>query len=101
MPDTLGRKTGGFRETLLSAAYEERKSGRLGWFKYAKIQIASNNPETLEEIQSAVLEQAVRAGKIAPQAAEDPSAFDWSSLLAFIKELLPLILQIISIFSKF
>jgi hypothetical protein len=48
-------------------------------------------------MQQAVAEQAVHEGKIV--AGSPMSAVNWDNLLQFIKELLPVILEIIKLFS--
>ena len=54
------------------------------------------DPSDRKECAEKVLEYIV--GKQLPQARADEPGIDWDSILAFIEKILPLILQIISLF---
>lgn len=87
-----------FKKTLEAAAVKAWKEGEITRWELAKVRMAiAFRPDALVEIQASVTDDAVAAGKMKPADAK-AAAFDWSSLLEFIKQLLPLILQIISIF---
>jgi hypothetical protein len=89
----------GFKLALLQAAQEEKAAGRLTGWEMLRIRMALVfRPAAVAEAQGEVVEHASAVGLCAANAGED-TAFDWTALLQFIKELLPLILQIISIFA--
>ena len=96
MPDVTGKKTE-FKTALLQAAAEARSAGEIDRGDYLRIWfVATFRPRALAQVQATVVHEAVSAGLMPPSA--NPEAFDWSALLAFIQALLPIILQIISIF---
>ena len=91
-----------FKSTLAAAADQAFQAGEISRWELARIRLAITfRPRVLAEVQGCVIDEACRAGKMAPQSAEAAEAdgFDWAALLEFIKQLLPLILQIISIIS--
>ena len=81
----------GFGEAVRQAAAGERFLVR------ARINMATRNPRQLAKIYAGVTEAAVDAGMVDANASAD--GFDWTTLLAFIERLIPLILQLISLFS--
>ncbi len=83
-----------FRRTLLQAARESRKSGAIDTKQYFTIVAASYNPRAMDRIRSAVQDAAIEEGLVAVNA-----EIDWDAILAFIKELIPLIIQLIELFS--
>lgn len=82
-----------FRKALLTASGEAYKAGEISRLDVFKIRIASLNKTSLQKMQMAVAEQAVFEGKATP------STLDWSTLVFFIKDILPLILELIKLFS--
>ena len=91
-----------FKAALQQAAADACQAGEISRWELARVRLAiAFRPRALAEVQGCVIDEACRAGKMAPQSAEAAEAdgFDWAALLEFIKQLLPLILQIISIFS--
>ena len=91
-----------FKAALQQAAEDACQAGEISRWELARVRLAiAFRPRALEDVQGCVIDEACRAGKMAPQSAEAAEAdgFDWAALLEFIKQLLPLILQIISIFS--
>jgi hypothetical protein len=91
-----------FKAALQQAAEDACQAGEISRWELARVRLAiAFRPRALAEVQGCVIDEACRAGKMAPQSAEAAEAdgFDWAALLEFIKQLLPLILQIISIFS--
>lgn len=87
----------GFRRALLAAAQQAREEGRINGWEMFRIRTASAlQPGRLREAQDAVADQACAAGLMSD--GDDAEAFDWAALLDFIKELLPVILQIIAMF---
>jgi hypothetical protein len=87
-----------FKSVVLAAASQARAEGQIFGFQLLRIRWAlAFCPDKVKEMQSLVTENAVAAGVMKYGDAED-TAFDWTALIAFIKELLPLILQILSFF---
>ena len=86
-----------FRQTVLKAAMEEHEAGNLSGGELLALRMALVfRPHKVEEAQAAVIENTTAKGI----AGADKAGFDWSFFLALIKELLPLIMQIISMFKK-
>jgi len=86
-----------FRQTMLEAARKARSSGELERGEYVRIWLASLNPKNVEKCQQFVEDEAAAAGVSLPKS-NGADAPDWTSILEFIKTLLPLILQLISLF---
>lgn len=78
-----------FRRDLLAAAKEAKRDGEITLAQYALIAGASFSPNAMEKIQATVMvvaeEQGIAQGQI-----------DW---IALIKELIPIILQLLEIFT--
>ena len=87
----------GFRATFRAAVAEARSNREIGLIQNWRLNAASNNPRQLQRIYAGVVDEGIRAGTMDPEAST--YGFDWESILAFIRELIPLILQLISIFS--
>ena len=90
----MAKQRTNFRQALLSAAQEARSEGEITRIEYLLIWMAPAGK--LAKAQEYVTHEAVTSGVMSTGA--DPTAFDWASILAFIKELLPLILQIFGMF---
>lgn len=84
-----------FKKAVVKAAEESFRKGDINRWDLAKIRLCP--ARRLAEAQSCVTDEAVRAGVMKPADVANAN-FDWSALLAFIEKLLPLILQLISIF---
>jgi hypothetical protein len=82
---------------LIKAAEEAQSNGEITRGELFKIRIASISRPALRQMQQAVVEQATHEGKIV--AGTPIGAVNWDNLLQFIKELLPIILEIIKMFS--
>jgi len=82
-----------FRKALISAAESSYRDGEISRLDVFKIRVASLNKEVLKKMHATVVEQASFEGKA------EPAKVDWSTLLTFIKELLPIILELIKLFS--
>jgi hypothetical protein len=94
----MAEATRGFKRALLQAASQERAAGNLTGWELMRVRVAvAMRPARVLEAQSMVVEQACAAGLM--QDAADLDGFDWEALLEFIRQLLPLILEIIAIFS--
>jgi hypothetical protein len=81
-----------FRKALIKASEEAYRDGEITRGELFKIRIASMNRKALEQMHNAVAEQAIFEGK-------SPATLDWTTLLAFIKAALPIILELIKLFS--
>lgn len=82
-----------FRRVLLTAAKQARDEGDISAAQYFLLSAASRSPKVLDQIQAALHEQAIEEGLATPQ------AIDWDALLAFIEKLIPIIIQLIDLFS--
>jgi hypothetical protein len=90
-----------FGQVLNQAATEAWRNGDISRGDLARIRLAVMlRPRVIAECQSCVMDEGIQRGIVPSSAADNVSAFDWTQLLAFIKELLPMILQIISLFSS-
>jgi hypothetical protein len=87
----------GFAKAVRQAAEAARFAGDLGPVQQWRINRATRNPRQLARIYAGTVHEAMAAGSLTD--ADDVYGFDWQSLLAFLKDFLPVILQIISIFS--
>jgi hypothetical protein len=86
-----------FAAAVRSAAQEARGRREIGLIQHWRINAATRNHRRLAKIYAGVIDESVQAGILDADA--DVYGIDWENVLAFIRELLPLILQIISIFS--
>ncbi len=86
----------GFARTLREAASKARSNRQIGLIQQWRINAASRNPRQLQRIYAGVIDEAIAAGQV--DAGVPVDGFDWQQLLAFIERLLPLILQLISLF---
>ena len=94
----MAQATKGFRRALLAAATQARNEGQInGWELFRIRTVSALYPGKLREAQDVVMDQACAAGLMG-EGAGDVEAFDWMALLDFIKELLPVILQIVALF---
>jgi hypothetical protein len=90
--------TKSFKNTLSAAAAQAHKDGTITRWQLARVRMAiAFRPDAMAEAQACCLDQAVNDGLMRSPGDGDLDGFDWTQLLAFIKELLPMILQIISI----
>lgn len=91
--ETTAKRAQSFRRELLKAAEQGVREGDISRLDMLRLRLVSLNPAQLDRIHQAVSEQAVADGR-----AMSVQAIDWSQLADFIKEILPLILQLISLF---
>jgi len=69
---------------------------RAGWkLRTARVFAPGSLAEMLEDIAPAVVDEAIAAGALPPQAADDGWNIDWDKLLEFIQKLLDIILAFI------
>lgn len=94
----MAEATRGFRRALLAAAQQACAEGRLTRWELFRVRtVSALAPGKLREAQECVVDNAVAAGMMG-EAEGDAEGFDWMAFLDFIKELLPILLQIIAIF---
>jgi hypothetical protein len=89
-----------FRQALIAQAEQAHSDGELSRQDLFRIRLATLNPRIANQLEEAAAEQAASQSLL--PAGSSPSALgaiDWQNLLSFLRELLPLILQIIKIFS--
>lgn len=84
-----------FRRTLIKAAEESQQAGDISRVDLFKIRVTTLSRPALVKMQQAVIEQAIFEGKL--PANSPAAAIDWTTLLQFIKEALPIILEIIKL----
>ncbi len=82
-----------FRRALLAAARQARESGEITAIQFFMLSAASRNPNVLDKMQAAVHEAAIEEGLATAQ------AIDWDALISFIEKLIPIIIQLIDLFS--
>ena len=82
-----------FRQSFLVAVKQARDAGDITAFQHGRLVVASLRPRELANIQAWVHENAIQEGLATTQAP------DWSAIISFIKELIPLIIQLIDLFS--
>lgn len=83
-----------FRQEFLKAVDQEFKAGHVSRFDRLRLRIAANSERGIKQLHRCCAQQAFDDGKI-----KSFSAIDWEQLLAFIKELLPIILELIKLLS--
>lgn len=89
-----------FRKTLSKAAEAAFREGKISRWDLARLRLAiALRPRAIAEAQACCASEAYNAGLIADASIGENYGFDWTNLLAFIKEFLPLILEIIKMFS--
>jgi hypothetical protein len=91
--------TRSFKKTLGDAATAAFKDGQITRWQLARVRMAiAFRAEAMAEIQAAVIDQAIQDGVLRDAGPAAMDGFDWSTLLAFIKEWMPFIMQIIAMF---
>jgi signal recognition particle receptor subunit beta len=86
-----------FKNALRQAADEALQAGQITEAQYDKIVLAQNRKELMAALRAEVYHQAKLARKV-PRGVE-VDAVNWQGLLDFLKGLLPLLAQIIALFS--
>lgn len=90
--------TKGFKTALGTAATAAFQEGKITRWQLARLRMAiAFRADAMAEAQACVIDQACSEGVIRSAGDAELAGFDWTSLLAFIKEWLPFILQIISV----
>lgn len=82
-----------FKKALLTAAKQAQDDGDISAQDYRRLSFALKIPGVAAKMEAAMAEQAVESG------VATAGAIDWDSLLAFIKEMIPIIMQLIQLFS--
>lgn len=83
-----------FRQAFLKAVKEARDKGEISAFQHGRLIVASLRPRELANIQAWVHENAIQEGLATTQAP------DWDAIIDFIERLIPLIMQLIDLFSS-
>jgi hypothetical protein len=101
MSDTGAVASQSFVNTLRAAAREAYNDREISRWELARINLASVfRRRALAEAQECVIAEAVQSGRFSASEEEMRGpGFDWDALLNFIRELLPLIMEIISLFN--
>lgn len=86
-----------FREVYLQAINEEQEAGRIGNLRARALRRLAENQRRLNRLANEVCEECCASGHDLG-GPDGHSAPDWSGLLEFIKQLLPLIAQLIAMF---
>lgn len=79
-----------FRKNLLQAATEERNAGNISRWQMMQLRVATLRPQVMEQLEELATQEAVIYG-----ATKSSQEIDWDSLLDFLKEILPLLLEFI------
>lgn len=87
-----------FRKQLLKTTRKAFFKREISLVQLFATRWATRDPEILEELRGAVIDQAVCEGLLEPAAADAPEAIDWSALAEFFERIIPLIMQIIAMF---
>ena len=91
--------TANFKAALNEAASRAYKAGEITRWQLASVRLAIVfRGKQLAEVQAAVVDQAVTEAKLPRGADANVNAIDWTSILAFIQQLMPFILQLIALF---
>lgn len=98
--DKAPAATRSFKRALEQAAVDSYKAKQISRWDLARIRMALTfRPAAMAEAQACVIDQACSDGLMRAPADGLADAFDWNAILEFIRQLLPLILEIIKIFS--
>lgn len=87
---------GNFWTTFCKAVDEAKRDKEITKAQAVRLKISGTVRR--KKLRTYYANQAAECGLVRDAAAGERDGFDWESLLAFIKELLPIILQLISIF---
>lgn len=87
----------GFVAAVRDAATRARADRQICLIQYWRINAALRNSRHLSKIYAGVVDEALSCGVVNPH--DDEYGFDWNSILEFMDRILPLILQLIAIFS--
>ena len=94
MGEPTAKSLASFRKALISQAEKACKAGELSRANLIRLRVATMFPGPLEKMHQACAEQVLADGQAASY-----GAIDWEKLAAFIKEMLPIILELIKLFA--
>ena len=94
MGEPSAKSLGDFRKAVISAAEAQFKAKEITRVQLITLRIATMHKATLERMHQACAEQVLADG-----AAASYGAIDWTKLAAFIKEMIPIILELIKLFA--
>ncbi len=83
-----------FRASLMKAAKAAREKGEITAAQYFKIAAMSRIPKVAANLEAAMQEAAIEEGL-----ASATGQIDWDAIIEFIEKLIPLIIQLIDLFS--
>lgn len=86
-----------FKTHFLTAVDEAQSEGKIGHIRASALRRSADNPKRLARIQARVEEECVCCG-VNPLSSGPNGAPDWAAIIEFIKQLLPLIAQLIALF---
>lgn len=96
-----------FHRNVILAAVEKRRAGELSRRDVLRLRVAMLSPAFRQKAKDLAIMQMSLSGSdavgtdVAPTGSDGkikPAAIDWDALLNFIKEIIPMIMQIIEIF---
>lgn len=88
-----------FKAALNNAATAAHREGKITRWQLARLRLAiAFRPDAMAEAQACVIDQGIQDGVLRDGSDAIKDGFDWARLLEFIKQLLPLIMQIIAVF---
>lgn len=82
-----------FRDALLTAADQAARAGEIDRLDVFHLRLATSLPRVRKQLETECCQHAVASGLAA--ANQSSAAIDWNNLVPFLKELLPVILEII------
>lgn len=82
-----------FRRELMAAAREARAAGDITIAEYFKLAVATRSPALCDNLMAAAHEAAIEEGLATTQ------AIDWEGLADFLERLVPIIIQLIELFT--
>ncbi len=94
LADPPAAKLAAFRKVILSEAEKSCKAGEITRMGLLRIRLVVSSPRALKNLHQACCEHVIAEGK-----ATSATAIDWSKLLDFVKELIPLIMELIQLFT--
>jgi hypothetical protein len=83
-----------FRTEVLAMASKQVKAGEISRVQMISLRFATMSPKVLEQMHQACAEQALADG-----AFQSYGAIDWTKLRELITEMLPVLLQLLKLFS--
>lgn len=98
--ETVGRSA--FHDAVIKAAVNRRRAGEMTRAEVFKLRVAMLSPAFRDHCEDlAVIQMAASDSENVPTDADgriDRASIDWDAIIAFIEKLIPLILQLITLF---